>query len=366
MSRLRCASSNTLYKNDIPHICSKHAAHPSLVVLDDHELLASVVIGEAFEAPNSRTHLFRSQDGGLSWTNQGLLFHSIEKHESDVGRLSINKDGSLTAVCFRANRERQNQGYTNPANMGFVETDILITKSIDKGYTWSPLRLIQPNIEGPYESQSSIVTLSDGRWILPTSLWRNWDGSCPNGMKAIALVSYDQGASWPDSITVMDDYKNGRIFFESCIIELPDGRLLATAWEYDEYNHSDLPVQYAISQNGKTFNKRYSTGLIGQTTATLLLDDGRILSVYRRMDKPGLWANLARLEDDQWINEEEIWLWGNSDTKPKLAGQTMSKVFSRLKFGAPRLFKKDKIIYVIFWCYEECQGIAKLIKIEVS
>jgi len=54
---------------------------------------------------------------------------------------------------------------------------------------------------------------------------------------------------------------------------------------------------------GATWSQPQSTGLIGQTMSLLALEDGRILTVYRRMDEPGLWANLSHLQDDQWINE---------------------------------------------------------------
>ncbi len=36
------------------------------------------------------------------------------------------------------------------------------------------------------------------------------------------------------------------------------------------------------------------------------------LSVYRRMDRPGLWANLSALRRGRWENEAESPLWGDA------------------------------------------------------
>ena len=43
----------------------------------------------------------------------------------------------------------------------------------------------------------------------------------------------------------------------------------------------------------------YNTQFEGRAS---LMPDGRILCIYCRTDLPGLWAQLARLEGDDWIN----------------------------------------------------------------
>jgi sialidase-1 len=56
--------------------------------------------------------------------------------------------------------------------------------------------------------------------------------------------------TWPEYATVMDRSNEKIIFWESKIIELSDGKLLAVAWTYDEVKGMDLPDHYTISKDG--------------------------------------------------------------------------------------------------------------------
>ena len=66
----------------------------------------------------------------------------------------------------------------------------------------------------------------------------------------MAFVSHDQGATWPEYVHVMNDPTGNIIYWESKIIEMPDGTLLAAAWAYDESTGQDLPNQYVLSGDG--------------------------------------------------------------------------------------------------------------------
>jgi len=118
------------------------------------------------------------------------------------------------------------------------------------------------------------------------------------------------------------------------------------AWGYDNETGKDLPNQYAISMdNGKTFTEPMSTGLIGQTLTPVLLNDGRILSIYRRTDKSGLWANISRIESGTWVNEYEEPLWGYGKEKLIGAKDNLIENFNVLRFGAPYvIYEKSGLI----------------------
>jgi len=145
-------------------------------------------------------------------------------------------------------------------------------------------------------------------------------------------------------------------YWESKILELPDGRLMAVAWAYDEKAKKDRPNQYVLSKDGgKTWSQPASTGLLGQTLTPFVLDDGRFLCVYRRMDTPGLWANFSHLDGDRWVNEEAEPLWGHQVQGLTATSDKMSKNFAVLRFGAPCITRtKDGSIFVAFWGYEDC------------
>jgi len=358
MNIMACLKTGILYRNPAPHAHSIHAYFPSVTLLPDGEMLATVVLGEAFEAVNLRTHLFRSSDQGEHWQHEGPLYRGTpERLTSDCARLTALPSGDLVVFMIRHDRsDHPDEGLTSHETLGFVPTELLLLRSSDRGRTWTGPEPIVPPLVGPsFEMCCPITVLRDGRWLIPTQTWPGWHGDCPHGIRMMALVSRDQGRSWPEYLDVMRAADGTVYFWESKIVELPDGRLLATAWAYDDITQADRPNQYAISKDGgRSWSAPASMDLKGQTLTPLVLDDGRILCVYRRMDQPGLWANIARLADDRWVNEAEEPLWGQQTAGLTASTQNMAHNFTVLRFGAPCLTRlADGTVFVAFWCYED-------------
>lgn len=350
-------STGLIYRNPKPHVSSKHAYFPSVIVMENGEMLASYVIGEAFEAINLATYVSHSKDSGVTWSQPKLLVNKAHKFLSNCSRITSLPSGSIVAIMVQSHREDHiDEGLANPINLGFVPTDILLIRSDDFGNSWTTPQVIIPPLSGPsFELCSPIVTLKDGRWIWPTSTWRNWEGYSPHGMKMIALISNDEGVTWPEYSIVMDGVDKGIIYWEGKIVEITNGTLLAVAWAYNEIEGIDLPNQFCLSyDHGKTWTQPSSTNILGQTMAIEALQDGRLLCVYRRIDKPGLWLTITRLENGTWNNEDEIPLWGSQSKNQKIKSVNMVQEFNELKFGAPCItLLPDGFVYIAFWCYED-------------
>ena len=365
MSKLTCENTGIVYRNPYPNIRSIHAYKPSIVILPNGELLTSFQLGEAFQAVNLHINLARSTDGGKSWNLEEPIFPRNESESvSYEGRLSFI-NGEVIAFLIGNKRTRENYGPNNPQTKGYNEMDLIIVRSKDGAKTWNKPKIINTPMKVPYEMCCPVTVLRDGRWIIPTSIWRNWDGSHPYGLKMIALVSYDSGYTWDEYFDVMVDPQNNIIYWESKILQLRDGRLLAVAWGYDQKNGVDLPNQYAISDDGgKTFSNPASTGLFGQTLTPLQLDDGKILSVYRRMDKPGLWAVVSALDGHSWRNETQIPIWGYESGKIDSGGSQLLKNWTKLRFGTPHMIKMpDDDIYGVFWETDEAIGTVRYFRL---
>jgi len=339
--------------------------------MSNGELLATVVLGEAFEATDLRTHVCRSRDNGETWLLEGPIYPgTTDRLTSDSSRLTALPDGELVAFMLRSDRsDHPDEGLTNHENLGFVPVELMLLRSGDFGHTWTEPMAFEPPLVGPsFELCSPITPLSDGRWILPTQTWPGWDGRCPNGIRMVALVSHDRGRTWPEYWDVMRE-PEGRVFFwESKIVELARGRLLATAWVYDDDASGDRPNQYAVSDDGgATWSAPRSTGLIGQTLTPFVLDGTRVLSVYRRMDRPGLWANVSHLEASEWINDDDEPLWGADTAGLTATTENMAHNFNILRFGAPCVTRlPDGAIFAAFWCYEDCVCGIRWFKLEVE
>ncbi len=366
---LRELRTGLLYRNPKPHVRSEHAYFPS-VVSDGPEWLATVVLGEAFEAQNLHTVLFRSTDCGEHWHLEGRLFpRAPGRCVSDCSRISRAANGELLVVTVLDDRSgRPDAGLANPENLGHVPNSLVLRRSSDQGRTWSDPTPIRSPLEGPcFELCCPIVVVRDDLWVLPTSTWPDWDGRAPNGWRMIALHSRNQGRSW-DAATVMFDPEQRVIYWESKIAVLPDGRWLAVAWAYDRCSGRDLPNQFALSDDqGATWTPPRSMDIFGQTLAPLALPDGRVLCLVRRMDQPGLWAVLSEIEGERWRNLAFQPLWGAGPAGRTRTSENMVENFNTLRFGAPCLsWTPQGTIFAAFWGYEDCVSVIRWFNFRVE
>src|SRR5690606_503969 len=359
-----------IYRNKWPHLKSRHAYFPSVVELPGGNLVATFVIGEAFEALNLATYISISENGGNSWSEARPLKLVLPDNNlsSNVGRLTALEDGCLVSMVACYIRDKYpHEGLANPDTLGFVPTELYLLQSGDGGMTWtSTSRIESPLPQVSFEACSSIVVLDDGRWLWPTSTWRDWEGKTSVGMKMIALISHDQGLSWPDFVEVMDWSEEQVIFWEGKICVMENGDLLSVAWAYDEKNRKDLPNHFAIfDRKEDVWSPPQSTDIQGQTMAVLPLRNQKILAVYRRMDQPGLWGSVCHIKGGRWTTESEFCLWGNQNESLKRRSGHMVKDFNELKFGAPWITPmKDGSIFISFWCYENLVSNIRWIRLD--
>lgn len=357
-----------MYRNPRPHLKSVHAWHPSVVQLDDGTLLAGFDLGEAIESLDYRTYTARSRDEGRTWDAPTRLFQDPEPRTSTHSvRLGRTRDGEIVGFGGRFYRPDPDEGLVNRANLGYTPMDLILVRSRDGGATWDGPETIRPPLVGPgFEVCHRVVELADGRWLAPTATWKGWDGSAPNGMQAVALVSHDRGRSWPEWVTVADQYAAGVVSWEQGLTELPDGRLVAAIWCYDERAGRSLPSKYVVSTDGRTFGPPRENGLRGETAKLLTLADGRVLCLYRRLDQPGLWAVLVQIDGTEWVTLAEAPVWrgpasGMHGQRP--AGDELSG----LKFGFPSMVRlTDGDVFAVFWCLEECIHNIRWVRVRTS
>lgn len=215
MNQVEDLKSGILYRNPRPHVRSIHAYFPSVAVLPEGEMLATVVLGEAFEAVNLRTHLFRSTDQGEHWQHQGPLYEGTpDRLTSECTRLTALPGGELVVFMIRHDRsDHPEEGLTSHQTLGFVPTELLLLRSQDQGRTWSEPQPLDPPLGGPsFEMCCPVTPLKNGRWLIPTQTWPGWNGECPDGIRMVALVSHDQGRTWPEYLDVMRE-PAGQVYF---------------------------------------------------------------------------------------------------------------------------------------------------------
>lgn len=357
MASARCnVTTGWLYRNPKPHIRHVAAYHPSLVQINEKEFLATFDIGQAVEAMDYRTVASRSPDGGVSWELEGPLLEYAPRSTTHSIRTNRLRDGTIVGFGGVHHRDWEDEGIANRANSGLVPIDLILVRSLDGGKTWSRFSKINPPLAAAsWEICHPVLDLASGRWLAPTSTWRGWDGSNHVGEQAIVLISDDQGHSWPTYGRTFDGRQTGIHHWEQSVIELNDGRILALSWVYDGDAGKTLPTTYSVSEDsGETFREPIPTGFLAQTCKVIQLRDGDLLCVYRRDDRPGLWATRATLKGEEWLNGREMVLWEGAESGMREGGPSVHRL-SVLKFGYPSLSEiAPGEVMVLFWCRENC------------
>lgn len=363
MQQLTVVRTGLIYRNPIPHLRSRHAYYPTVVGCGDGTMLASFMLASAMEAIDGQVHLSRSDDGGQTWS-EPTPAHEKSPGHCETGKITHLGGGRVVLLLSESERPDPAVGSVNPANLGHVPTRLSLLRSNDDGRSWSAPRVIEPPLVGPtFELCTAITVLPDGRWLLPTSTWRGWDGDEPNGMKAVAFVSDDAGRTWGGYVDVMDGTGRGVLFWEQKIVTLGDGRLFALAWAHVEADRSDLANHAAVAEaEALKFSPAAPTPLRGQTPSLLALGGDEVLCVYRRTDEPGLWAAKLRVGPGAEAEVEVLGqrcLWRPMLPPKHEPGGGLVEEFRGLKFGAPCLLRKnDDEVYCAFWCVED--GVANI------
>ncbi len=372
MPSIEVLGTGVVYRNPLPHLRSRHAYFPSLVELPGGELLCAMDIGSAFEAVDVRSYICRSSDGGKTWSDPQMIFSPDETAHpvSTTCRISRMHDGSLVGLACLFDRTRTDAGLSNPSTDGFVRTEMVLTRSTDGGRTWSIAQAITPAIPWRhFETCSPVIPVTATRWLAPTSLWPDWDGRCPLGAhKAVAFVSDDAGNTWPKVIDVMDGTADRTSGWEQKQVRLSDGRLMAICWRFDFRSKQNRVNGYAFStDDGQTYGKPLDSPLHGETCTPVALPGNRVLCVYRRMDQRGLWAHLARIDDNRWLPLAHAPLWGTTVEAHQTGPGSVLGQMSTLRFGCPSVIRlAGGDILAAFWCVEDCVSNIRWFRLRVK
>ncbi len=357
-----------IYRNPKPHLVSRHAYFPSLAVLPDGRLFAGFDIGSAFEAVDVRTHFAVSSDQGETWSEpQPVSVPAFAKPFSGTCRFSLSPNDELIGIGALWDRSRADEGLASNETGGFTETHPFLIRADAHSLQWETPAWIETPLSGPFEICSPVFYTMDGTWLWPASTWKDWHGSSPHGMQAIVLRSDDRGHTWASWNPVMDGRSCDVIHWEIKLAPLPDGKILALSWTHDAKVGRDLPIHFALSaDDGRTFTAPLPTGLLGQTCTPVALTDGRILSIYRRSDEPGLWAHLSEIRAGSWINGDSVVFWGGMSHGRTHDSASATQQMSTLRFGLPAAkLLSDGTVFVAFWCMEDAVSVIRWFKLRL-
>jgi hypothetical protein len=91
-----------------------------------------------------------------------------------------------------------------------------------------------------------------------------------------------------------------------------------------------------------------------------------VLCFYRRLDRPGLWANLASVDNGRWQNLAEMSVWQGEGATVERA-ENSADGLAALRFGYPTPIQvTDGQVLVVFWCVEACQSVIRLARLRIN
>ncbi|MBX3427141.1 MAG: exo-alpha-sialidase [Pirellulales bacterium] len=205
--------------------------------------------------------------------------------------------------------------------------------------------------------------------MVVTSAWPDWSGrESPWRHDGLAFASRDGGETWGELVQVVRQDHPSLGAFEQALTRLSDGRVLAICWNYDIAQSRSLSNRIAFSNDGFAFGACRDAPLKGETCRVLGLPSNRVLAVYRRVDRPGLWAQLARIDGDQWIPKADLQLWTGSPSYGDAADLDggVAKM-SSLRFGCPTVVHlSNGEAFVAFWCFEDCISVIRWFRLAIQ
>ncbi len=329
-------------------ISDEGAAYPSLVRLENGDILASYTVGGGPLATGG-TGLARSRDEGRTWRREPLIFAATEAPPSTNSlRLSLTPDGTLLAYGFRKFVEEGDQRFGRQ-----TRRDVVYKESPDGGLSWGPLRRI-PTREGcSWEVSNPILALDARRWLAPATTLFHADRL---GETALLFTTPDAGQTWPESSIIFHDPEGVLGFFEQKVIALDRERLLATAWTVRMGDYRDLENRFSLSDDGgRSWSAAQPTGIFGQTMTPVWIRGDALLVLYnRRYGEQGVQMCLVRFSDEAWKAEYERSLWDARSTVCAPSAGSGIDELAKFSFGLPcGLLLDERTVLAAHWCVEE-------------
>ena len=315
MKRLRLVSEGILYRNPHPGHQAVCAFLPNLVPLSDQELLCFYRRGQAFYSLDGTLAQLRSEDGGNTWIDEGLIWDptaELPPYTYSAPHGTLLQDGSLVIVAHRYPATEENFFRFNLETGGAKTTETVLFRSQDGGRHWSAPQPLELGSERMLDTPSSVIEMEDGRWFLAFEQWKMWDDVSPLHIKGFALYSRDQGETWGEREDFPTASDPARMYSHSRYSRMLDGRICALQWTQNIGGQKNYPLHLVVSDtDGKRWSTPHSSEIQAQTSWLADLGNGTLAATYsiREGIKPGVLVALSEDEGKTWDLERQVMVW---------------------------------------------------------
>ena len=357
MPSLEVLDTGVVHRGDdsAPHF--RNTYWPTVVELSDGRLLAAMDIAHHMNSRDARSYYCLSNDGGETWTGPRIIWdgEGWDRPFHTTCRIGRTPDGGAVGFMAIKDRSDPDNPHTNPDTGGMVDMEHALFRWDRERRAWSLPEVFQRPIDwNCYECCHPVFAVTEQRWLLPTAFRLDWSGQCPFGHKAFAFVSKDAGRTWTDMVDVFDLSAEDIICWEQKQTRLSDGRIFAVCWAFNNQTKENHHNRYTFSDNnGQSYGPPLESPLHGQTCTPIGLAHNHVLCVYRRLDRNGLWAHLARIDGTKWEPLAEKLIWGHDVEAIGGGANSSIQHQKKLQFGFPQIIHLAGALFVVFWCVED-------------
>lgn len=332
---MRLLETSTIYANPDPLLVSRQALFPGLVQLPGGDMVALFSIGQAFDAADMRSFVSRSSDEGRTWSPPLRLHDTrLVPDEQEAFKPMRLADGRLLATGYVFVRPDPLKPIVDPVTLAVPDLRIKVSWSHDDGHTWAVPKVV--DIDGaPLEMSGPGAQLPSGRIIVASSPFH----LRTDGHAGWIVASDDGGESW-FKLSEFFRAPDGHIHCWECrLAAWGDGRVAAMWWAYDHSRELNLNNHIAFSSDGaRTFGPAVDTGVRGQSSSLIHLEDEKLLTIHTHRETPAaLTVRRVDVRRDRFVIEEELSLFASAAMGSTTAN--MKQQFGDLKFGQPSLLK---------------------------
>ena len=284
---------------------------PSCAVTGSGMLISSYITQSAMGRNDFVPHLARSQDGGVSWQDNGPIWPHLAETWSILVTVSRAPNDDLYLFGSRCRIDGPAETFWCETTQGLKENELIWSQSCDDGETWTEPAVIPMPVAGSAEAPSPMCVSRDNRWLCCYSPYHTFDATLQvDRSKAIVLVSDDRGQTWQHR-HMLSYVKPETGTAVAAITQLADGRFLGAGWHLHLSDQEDYPNGFALSNDGWHWGPTHSTGIMGQAVGLAALPDGRVFMSYtqRKHGAVGIGIAIARPEPNDFGLEHNEIVW---------------------------------------------------------
>jgi len=378
-SKVELLETDVIYRNPLPGHQAVAITHPFVHPLSETELICTYKHGQAQYAADNMVHISRSTDGGRTWQHEGP-FRDRKKdpvpYQYSAACVTALRDGSLLMLNWRCDRSHPDKLYVNPKTGGHQPLEGAYFRSADAGRTWSEpvIGRFPAAAEGMTHALGGpVIELADGRWMQLSEPWLSYDSTQPYDVRAYVMMSEDEGRTWGPQIKIANRNADGRAFSHGHIIHLPDGRLYALYWTMstDMTEFHGLSYNMSTDETGAVWTAPQPTGIPGQSSFPVAIDDQRLAIIYSERDSPAPGIKVVLSEDAgrTWDigNAAVVWDAYGEEALGVPMTDTYPCSHDAIAYGAPHLGRlNNHELIATFWCTQSADTHVRFARLKIS